>query len=152
MFDPLIAEYNARVLMHRDLTFVGEGYLESLAEAWDTLIKIKKVELGVEEIDEDALVKEFLRGNEPSDLSTAKALYSRDSPLSKEKDAIAGPSETESSVPPSTLSSSRPPLDPFEQHIGYDPEDLELNIHVVSVLRGLCLGGSSDEEELSDEE
>ena len=33
LFDPLIAEYNARVLMHRDLTFLGEGYLESLAEA-----------------------------------------------------------------------------------------------------------------------
>ena len=33
MFDPLIAEFNARVLMHRDLTFLDEGYLESLAEA-----------------------------------------------------------------------------------------------------------------------
>lgn len=33
MFDPLIAEFNGRVFMHRDLTFLGEGYLESLAEA-----------------------------------------------------------------------------------------------------------------------
>ena len=33
MFDPLIAEFNARVLMHRDLTFLDERYLESLAEA-----------------------------------------------------------------------------------------------------------------------
>ena len=75
MFDPFIAEYNAHVLMHRDLTFLGEGYLESLAEAWKSLIKFRKVELGTEEVDEDTLVKEFLRGNKPSDLSTAMALF-----------------------------------------------------------------------------
>ena len=33
-FDQLIAEFNARVLMHRVLTFLGDGYLESLFEAW----------------------------------------------------------------------------------------------------------------------
>ena len=61
-FDPLIAEFNARVLMHRDLTFLGDGYLESLAEAWETLIQIRKVESGADEVDEEALIKEFLRG------------------------------------------------------------------------------------------
>lgn len=44
-FDPLIAEYNARVIMHQDLIFLGEGYIESLTEAWETLTKIRKVEL-----------------------------------------------------------------------------------------------------------
>lgn len=33
LFDPLIVEYNAKVLLHRDLTFLGESYFESLAKA-----------------------------------------------------------------------------------------------------------------------
>lgn len=33
MFYPLIAEFNARILVHRDLTFLGEAYLESLVKA-----------------------------------------------------------------------------------------------------------------------
>ena len=85
MFDPLIAEYNAPVLMHRDLTFLGESYLESLAEAWETLIEIKKVEHGIEEVNEEALIKEFLKENEPSDLSAAKAIYGKGSPSTKGK-------------------------------------------------------------------
>lgn len=114
IFDLFVAEYNARVLRHRDLTFLDEGYLESLVEACDTLIKIKKVESGTEEIDEEALVKEFLQENEPSDLSAAKALYSKDDSSSKGRNDTTSPSGTESPVPPSIQPTGRPSLDPFE--------------------------------------
>ena len=132
MFDPLIAEFNARVLMHRDLTFLGEGYLESLADAWEALIEIRKAEHGTEEIDEGALIKEYLKGNEPSDLSVAKAIYCKGSPSKKGKEVITGPSRV---VPPAhvpTQLANRLILDPFEQHISYDPEDPGLGVHILS--------------------
>lgn len=97
-FDPLIVEFNARVLMHRDLTFLDDGYLESLLEAWETLIQIRKAKRGVEEVDEGALIKEFLKENEPSDLSAAKALYCKGSPSRKGKEVVAGPSGVEPRV------------------------------------------------------
>ena len=131
-FDPLIAEFNARVLMHRDLTFLGDGYLESLLEAWETLIQIRKAERGVEEVDEGALIKEFLKGNEPSDLSAAKALYCKGSPSRKGKEVIAGPCGVEPPVHVPTQPANRPILDPFERHIGYDPEAPSLGVHVFS--------------------
>nr|ABB55296.1 hypothetical protein 11.t00005 [Allium cepa] len=102
MFGPLIAEYDARV------------------------------ESSAEEVDKEALLKEFLRGNEPSDLSIAKALYSKDSSPLKGKNDIASPSGAESSVPPPTLPTDGQSLDPSEQHIGYDPKDPGLVIHVLS--------------------
>lgn len=132
MFDPLIDEFNVRVLMHRDLTFLGECYLESLAEARKTLIEIKKAEHGIEEVDEGALIKEFLKGNEPSDLSAAKVIYCKGSPSIKGKEVIAGSSGIESPTRVPTQPASRPILDHFEQHIGYDPEDHGLGVHVLS--------------------
>lgn len=131
-FVPLIAEFNARVLMHRDLTFLGDGYLESLAEALETLIQIRKAESGVEEVDEEALVKEFLRRKEPSDLSAAKALYSKGSPSRKGKEVATDPFGVVPTVHVPTQSASRSILDPFEQHVGYDPDAPGLGIHVLS--------------------
>ena len=77
-------------------------------------------------------MKEFLRGKEPSDLSAAKALYCKGSSSSKGKDVIAGPSGIESQAHMPTRPAERPILDPFEQHIGYDPEDPGLGVRILS--------------------
>ena len=118
--------------MHRDLTFLGEGYLESLAEAWEALIEIRKAEHGTKEIDGGALIKEFLKGNEPSDLSMAKAIYCKGSPSTKGKEVISSLSGIESPARVPTQPAGRSILDPIEQHIGYDPEDPGLGVHVLS--------------------
>lgn len=132
MFDPLIAEFNVHVRMHRDLTFLGKGYLEYLAEAWEAQVEIRKAEHGTEEIDEGALIKEYLKGNEPSDLSAAKAIYCKGSPSKKGKEIITGPSGAVPPVHVPTQTASRPILDPFKQHIGYDLESPGLGVHVWS--------------------
>ena len=90
------------------------------------------VELGTKEVDKDALIKEFLKGNESSNLSAEKALYCKGFPSTKRKEVIAGPSGIESQAHVPTQSVDRPILDPFEQYIGYDPEAPSLGVHLLS--------------------
>ena len=78
------------------------------------------------------MIKEFLKGNEPLDLLAAKALYCKGSPSMKGKKVTAGPSGIESPAHVPTQPVGRQILDPFEQHIGYDPEDPDLGVHVLS--------------------
>lgn len=78
------------------------------------------------------MIKEFLKRNEPLDLSAAKTLYCKGSPSTKGKEVIAGPSGIESQAHAPTQPADRPILDPFEQHVGYDPEDPSLGVHILS--------------------
>ena len=55
--------------------FLGEGYLESLAEAWEYIVETKKKALGKADLDEEKLVRGILHEDEPLDLVVARLRY-----------------------------------------------------------------------------
>ena len=121
--DPLFAAHNAQVLIHRDLTFIKDDYHESLLDAWEQVLNIKEDELGADNVDEDVLISEILRGREADDLAIAKALYAAE----PTHDAEAGPSGSKSCEPTELLPLEQPTGDADITRVEeYTPDDLPI--------------------------
>ena len=73
--DPLFTAHNAQLLIHRDLTFMKDDYLESLLDAWNQVLNIKETEFGTDNVNEEVLISQILRGREADNLAIAKGLY-----------------------------------------------------------------------------
>ena len=118
--DPLFAAHNAQFLIHRNLSFMKDDYLESLLDAWDQVLNIKEAELGADNVNEEALICEILRDREADDLAIAKALYAAE----PTQDAEAGPSGTKSVEPSETLLLEQPSGDADTTRVEeYSPDD-----------------------------
>lgn len=68
----LLVCYNAQVLKHRDLSWLGDDYSYLLGKAWDSMVDEEKGPDGTDVVDEFALESKYLRSDEPKFLHDAQ--------------------------------------------------------------------------------
>ena len=72
-FEEMIFDFLGQVLKTRNISWIPD-YHVTLANLWDAIVEGEKHRSGVEEIDEDELMKSILRDNEPEDLAEGRRL------------------------------------------------------------------------------
>ena len=89
-FEEMIFDFLGQVLKTRNISWIPD-YHVTLANLWDAIVEGEKHRLGVEEIDEDELMKSILRDNEPEDLAEGRRLILAE--MEKERTMAKGKSK-----------------------------------------------------------
>ena len=81
-FEEMLFDFLGQVIKTRNISWIPD-YHVTLANIWDAIVQSEKQRLGVDEIDENGLMRTILRDNEPEDLEKGRRLLQEE--IDKEK-------------------------------------------------------------------